>query len=505
MAGRSVKKVTLVLFSLKFASLIVSLFTLSYSIKYFGVSSERDIWILITAFLLALSGGVFGPLNETFRAKFTSMKVEEGEKESLQKLREMIGLVVLLALVLSGLLYIFPTFFAKIVAPIASDNSVFFEMLIVLIPTLLLNQLIAIGMSVLNTYDIFYIPEVVGFFSGIIALSCIYFLAPTFGIYSLVVSQYIGLFINFSVIFFYLHRLKLNVFPRFNIKWINVSPFILFSLPFFFPYFVGQVNIILEKSLANLLGSGMVSTIDYSRKLTMILQQVTISVLASIMVPDLAKIFYDKEKSENDFNKTIRKYFEIILLILALSIPMLIGAASALSDFLFLRGDIDTEKANQIAQLMRVYGTSFVGILLYLFFGLVMLAQNRGKQYATIGVLAQVLVIVLNLGFYEMLGEYVFPISIGIAHFIAAIGLFLFAKGINRREILTLLGKVVIIVLLLIIVVYIETQYLKDFNSMIVLAINGLTVLGLVVLIIFPLVGIDIKNISKQWRKKISH
>lgn len=503
MTNKNVKQITFILFCLKFAGLFTSILVLSLSAKYFGLSAERDSWLIITSFILALSSAVFGPLNETFRAKFTSIRMIDGEVDAIIKLRELIGFVILLSLLLSVVVLIFPHFFSKLISPHASENFYFFKMLILLLPTLLINQLISLGTSILNTYDIFYIPEILGFFSGIINLACIYIFAPSLGIYSLIVSQYIYVLLYLGVISYFLLRLKLNIYPRFKIKWLNIKPFILFSLPFFFPYFVGQINLIVEKNLSDILGQGIVSSIDYARRLTLAMQVVITSVLASVMVPDLTKIFMSQDHVKGKYDEALKKYFEILILILTLSLPLIIGASNSISTFLFYRGDMNITEISHISKLMQLFGFSFFSIALYLFFGLALLSQHRGKIYAFLGITAQLLVTIINLVFYQNVREYIFPLSISIAHIISAIGMFFLLQEVKKKSIIILLSKCIIIILFLTIIIYLEAAFFEKYGNITSLIINTITILFAVILIIFPLIGIDIKDILKKWTERI--
>lgn len=376
-------------------------------------------------------------------------------------------------------------------------------MLFLLIPTLLINQLISLGISILNTYDVFYVPEFFGIISGIINVVCIYLLAGYCGIYSLIISQYIYSIIYLFVILYFLIRLKIHIYPQFKIQWNSVKPFIIFSIPFFFPYFITQVNIVLEKSLANSLGEGIVSTLDYARKLTATLQTVLTTVLASVMVPDLSKAFFKDNKNDEEYVLSHHKYFEILILILIISTSFIWGSGNNISKFLYLKGDIDNTVVLHIASLLKLYGLAFVGIGFYLFWGLTMLSQGNGKSYAILGVIAQVILIILNLTLYKIVHESIFPVSLAVSHFIAAIIMFIQTKNIPKKKITILTIKAFIIILLFSLIIFFESQFMEKWDCLTTLLVNAATLLGLLVIIAFPLIGINIKHEINRWKKRI--
>ena len=81
----STKKITFYLFGFKLLRLLFSLITLPITANLFGVSIERDSWVLVTSFITVIGLTIWGPLNETFRAKFIFIKEKEGDIIALSK------------------------------------------------------------------------------------------------------------------------------------------------------------------------------------------------------------------------------------------------------------------------------------------------------------------------------------------------------------------------------------------------------------------------------------
>lgn len=497
----NIRKITAYLFTLKFLGLFVSLFVLSLSAKYFGVSEDRDVWILVTSFFIAISGAVFGPLNETFRAKFTHLYETESKEALNVKLNSLVGFIIVLAVVLSLIIFLCPKYIMEIIAPSLKDGAMFHKMLIVLIPTLFINQLIYLGTGILNIYDVFYLPEIIGFFSGIINLICIFLLTPSIGIYSLIVSQYIYLFIYLLVVLYFLYKKDVIIKPILFFNWKDVKPFVLFSLPFFFPYFVGQCNLILEKSLASTLGQGIVSILDYSRRFSTILQTVLTSVLASVMVTKLTQLF--SQGKNHKYSDAHYKFLEITNLILCIGLPILIGSASIVSRLFFKRGDITELDINRISLLMQLYCFSFIGVAFYLFFGLTLLSQMKGKIYALLGVSSQILVMVINVFFYKNMREYTFPISVGIGHTLCAVLMCFFIVNENKKQEFNLILKSVFFIILATIIIYYQNSVLVNVDLILHLLINIVTLFILSSIILLPMMKINIFKLLNEWRKKI--
>ena len=76
---QNIKKIASGLFVLRLFRMSLSMVSLILSAKFFGVSMERDMWVLVTAFIMTLGSALWGPVNETFRAKFIFISESDGK------------------------------------------------------------------------------------------------------------------------------------------------------------------------------------------------------------------------------------------------------------------------------------------------------------------------------------------------------------------------------------------------------------------------------------------
>ena len=492
--SQNIKKVTTYLFTLRVLRTFLSVVTLIFSAKYFGVSIERDIWILASTLLVTVNAAIWGPINETFRTKFIFIQEKEGQNIAIRKTSSLLGFMIIVTLILSILIVLLSSWIATFVTSAlpGQGKSLFVIILFMLLPSLLINQITSLGISILNAYNVYYIPEVVGFFTGIINLAAIILLAPTLGIYSLILAQYLGIILLLLIILYYLKKKEIPIWKTcFNINYKYVKGFLIFALPFFFPYLVGQCNTFVEKWLAGLFGPGMVSALDYSRQFTTVLQIVLSSVLTTVMVPMMAKAFSKKEFEE--LASILKENIQISFAIMCLVIPILFGAAKPLCTFFFLRGDVSVEAVDQITTLTRLYSASFVGIMLYLLTGLTLLSCNLGKKYAFWGVLTQLIILVINSSLYKVIGIDIFPISLGITHLFTASIMLYVLKSIMPKVIFINIAKYTILLIVLCLSFLLFNNSLKAMNPVYQLLINGFAIFLLVPLIAKGM-GINIRS-----------
>lgn len=487
MSGKSVKKVTAYLFLLRLFRMSVSIVTLLFSAKYFGVSMQRDLWVLIITLLTSVTGALFGPINETFRAKFIFIKEQEGESKALAYTFSLITWMTIIIILIGTIMSIFRVRIGIALYPEeASPSSIatFSMLLMIMLPSLLLNQWTNIGISILNTYEIYYIPEIVGSITCLTNIGLIIILAPTIGIYSLAASNYFSAILLLIVVVFYLF--KTNIFKIVDVKKIRMLSykgflaFLVFASPFYFPYIIGQCNSIVEKWLSGLLGQGMISSLDYARQFTVVIQGVLSGIISTLMLPLLSKAFIRKERVE--YNKIFFDNLSSCFAILSITLTVLYGASDPLCQFFFNRGSISLSSQLIITDLMQWYAVAFIGVALYIIMGNTMLASSLGKKYAIIGVGVQIFVILFNIGFVRYLGIYTFPLSFGLAHLI---GSFVMYRSIRFEKSTTILCTIIKYTLVIVLIgglLRIFNQYIQLSSSFMQLAIN-IPILGILVLL----------------------
>ncbi len=495
--GSGIKSVIAYLFVLRLLRLGISLITVTFTAKYYGVSIEKDIWLLVSTLIATICSACWGPFNETFRSQFIFIKEGESERMANRAAANLITTITFVSILICAIIYVarmpLADFFA-IDFP-EKGKELFEILLLIMLPSFLLTELPSIGISVLNAYNIFYLPEIVGFFSGLSNLAIIVCLAPKIGIYALAISQYVGCILLSLAIIIYIIKLKKFTFTDFvTIKWIYIRPFVFYALPFFVPYFLGQLNAMSEKWLAGLLGPGNVSSLDYSRQFTVILQGVIGSVLTSVLVPILAT---HKMKSETiEFSKSLKDCIGIIFMILLLAIPLLFGGAYPLCTILYHRGAVTMENIALISNLCRCFSFSFIGVVTYLIFGCFMLSVGEGKKYALIGAMCQIGVIVANVLLYSVLDLYIFPLSLGVMHFIAG-----FVMWYKVRDTADCSMRHILYYSLIIIVLSIAVLGLFNTLDIQNTWISLMIISGAIVLMSLPLsylLGVDLKRLAYE-------
>lgn len=476
---------------------------LSLAAKYFGVSLDRDMWLIALNCIVVVNLAVWGPINETFRAKYVILREEQGETQVLARARSLLVATLVISLCLVGMILAFPYPIARLIAPAydAEQVSALVLMLMIVAPSLLFDQFNQLGISILNAHNSFFIPEISNCIAAVVNIASMVVLAPYIGIYALAVSYYVGMVLMVSFIAYEIRQRKIPLFSRgHKIRLADFTPFFLYALPFFIPYFFIQVNVLVEKSLSNILGEGVVSMLDYSRRFVDIPINVLTSVLLTMLVPILAAHFAKRDTA--GFLADFRQVYQFGLLIVTALIAFFSAAGVELIELiLYHNGQIPADAILKMGSLSTYYAWSALVNFFYIIFGLALLATKKGKIYAFFGVVAQLIMIVLNFAFYRTFGAYTFPLSFIVAHAFSAIALFVYFPY-NRRMFVGITFKYLCYLVLVVFGANLLAGLMPSHLSTIAtLVVNGALIVVLMFALLFVFRLEERLTVYTQWEK----
>jgi hypothetical protein len=417
------RKQALLIFILRIAKLLVGLFSVSYSAKFFGVSIEKDNWLIALSLIIVFDATMWGALNEIFRTKFIFLKQELGNVQVLIKTKSLLFFILIISVMSSLVLYFSSDFIASNITTnyttIQLSNLKW--MIFLTIPFLSINQITAIGTSVLNAYDVFFIPEIAGIFSAIINLFILIILAPILGIKALVLSYYFSSTVLLCAVYFYLKiKVQINFFQGYqNVKFSDFKLFYFASLPLLFSYLIGQLSVLFQNKIVGSLGIGYLSILDYSRKFSDIFQGVLTGILMTILIPILSKNYVKKQNI--DFTNNFLKIYQLSLIVLTFVIAIFSSCSSVITFIFYNNVSIGSVALKEISRLMIIYGWSILGVFHYMIFGLCFLSVGLGKKFAISGALIQLSSILIWILFLKKIGIIIFPISLGLTHFVVSL------------------------------------------------------------------------------------
>lgn len=417
----SIRRSTGILFLIKLIKLPLVVFTLVLTARYFGVSIDRDIWLVGFAVVSTLGGLLWVPLNEVLRAKFVQIKESLGEHVVVDQTKSLIVYVAIVSILVSLVVFLYPNVLIEYFVPSYSADRLesLIYMVRVLIPYLILNQLNSLFTSILNAYDIFYLPEIASVVSQVSNIIFIIYLSPYLGIYSLAIALYVSnifllLLLIHNIIKLNLQLFKFDCIPKFD----GFRTYFLYSIPFFLPNIISQLGNMVLNTTATKLGLGIISIVDISRKIPEQLNSVLLSIIWTIMIPVLTKAY--THRNHEEYEKSFLQSYQLGIFVLACFIIFYFIGADALSILLYNSENIKNTEMQKIVTSSKLFAFSLIGVYSYIIFGGAMLSSNKSKIYALCAVIAQISLIVYMITLVKWLNYLVYPLAILFSHLFAA-------------------------------------------------------------------------------------
>jgi peptidoglycan biosynthesis protein MviN/MurJ (putative lipid II flippase) len=185
-------------------------------------------------------------------------------------------------------------------------------------------------------------------------------------------------------------------------------------------------------------------------------------------------------------------------------VPFLMASSKTICDILYNKGNIDTVQLNKISSLIAANSISMISIFIYIILGLILLSSGMGKRYATLGVVAQAVLIISNLVLSRKLGVYTFVCSTILAHTIASVFMF-FSLPFSKRETgFTILKYLSAIIAVSAIAVYFNQFIYHPVNSYLNILFNGCLILSITFIIASILKIEEVDNVRRVILSKIA-
>lgn len=412
---------------------ILSIYTISLSAKFFGVTVERDAWVIGGTIIAVFTGFLFGPIINIFRTKFVHIREEEGENSAIKATSALLGGVVLICSAIILVSEIYPQIYTQIFAPgfEPTQTSVLLFMIRCLMPSLIINQVVVIWTAILNSYNSFFLPDIFGFLSGILNIVFILVLAPYINIYSLILASYISSIIFSILLIRVLYKRNIKLY-KFHFSWIDFKPYLIFALPLYLNYFAGQFLSVVERRLCTYLDSGTVSAFDYAKRFGDLTLNVILSIVPMVLTPILAGYFVKKLYKE--FNKELLLYVRMFMLgIIPIVIIFTLGSGDVV-ELLFNKGSFNPQFKDITTNTLFWMGIGIIGVVLYVISGEALVAQKRVKLITIASSLAYIAIALIDISLYKRFGAPLFACSWAIIHIILGLVLVFVGDSIVSKK-----------------------------------------------------------------------
>jgi putative peptidoglycan lipid II flippase len=435
-----VKRQFLLLATLRGAKLGLAVMSLMLYGRLFGIGLQMDAWVFASSVVAAAGMMAWGPVNEIARSRFLQQAARDGFPVATQGATRLLRVTGLGSAMLSLLLWLAgPRLLSILYVGVQHRGELLvLRVFALMLPSLVLAQILALGSAYLNCCAIIYAPEWIGVGAALVSLASVYSLASSIGIYSLVVGYYMGLLLSVGCVLFLLLRRRFLGAPWRPLAGAAVSDYLKFSAPLYMSYGAGQANGLLEKTLSSSLGIGVVASVNYAAQIKNALQSVVTSVLFSIAVPRLTQAATG-DADKISFAVAWRDVQRVVVLFLLAALPPVWGGANLIVVVLFGKARVNADQLDLVGSLIRFYLIALVPVALSLVHGVALLAQQKSRSYAVWNVVALLLSSAFSLVFVSKLGARAFPLALLLSYSLAAMAMAR-AVGPSRHLWVELLG-----------------------------------------------------------------
>jgi putative peptidoglycan lipid II flippase len=437
----------------------------------FGTSRALDAYFAafnVPDFIFNILAG--GALGSAFIPAFTAAVADGDEKRAWQLASAIINIVFL---ALTAIAASFAIFAPQIVAATVgrgfgpSDQALTSDLMRWMLVTPIVFGVSGIVMGILNSHQHFVLPAIApvmynaGIIGGALAL------APTMGVYGLVVGVVGGAVLHLLIQIPWLVRARMRYSPMLGLSNTDVREVGRLMLPRALGIAAVQINFLVNTILASGLSVGAVAALSYAWRVMLLPVGVVGQSLGTAVFPTLSG--QQARQEADDFRQTFSTAFRSTLF---LSIPASFGLfllATPITALLFERGEFGAQSTAETALALRYYS---IGLFAHSGLEIVtrsFYALHDTKTPVVVGVAAMGLNIALSLALITPLAQGGLALANSTATIFETGTLFFLLRqrlaGIDSNRIFTSVARIVAASLVMALALLFVTSYFASHGA----------------------------------------
>ncbi len=422
-AAKSAKSaIIIVIFTL--GSKLLGFFREMLIASKFGSSVETD-----TFFIALSAAGLIGnflnnAISTTFIPVISEVEAKEGKEGKIKHTNNILNIIFFATLILTILSLICAPLLVKLLASGFQGEQ--FDLAVKLtkigLPMIVFSGLIGVMVGYLQSEEKYRATALMGFPLNLIYIMFLLFFSNTFGIKGLMI---VGVLAVSSQLLIQIPEAKECGFKykfTFDIKDVYVKKILYLSMPILIGVAIGDINAIIDKTLASSLEPGSISALNYANKLNSLILGVFITAITTVIFPLLAK-----EANTNNIIGLKRTMKYGINLILLITIPATVGLvilSRPIVEIAFQRGEFGTTATLMTSQALIFYSLGLIAMAIRLLITRVYYSLQSTRIPMINGAISVGLNVVLNLIFVKYMAHSGLALATSIATTIATIMLF---------------------------------------------------------------------------------
>ena len=422
-------RATVLLMIVTIVSKILGLFRDSVLASAYGTGKYAAVYSTANSISTILFAVIGTALATSLIPLYNKLASEDSAERAMGFLNSVVNLVVIVCLSIAGLGIIFAGPLVKVFAPGYQGDvyTLCVQYTRILLPSIVFVGLANIFTSYLQIKKRYVIPGFIGMPYSIIIIVSIYLSLKTSPMV-LVIGTLIAISAKalFQLPFVYKEGYRYR--PKINLKDPVMKDMMILILPVVIGVAPNQINSIVDKSLASLLGTEVVASFSYAIKLYEFVQALFITSILAVIYPRLSSMIVSDRM--DSFLNSLKKTMNVIIVAL---VPIIVGCivlSRQIVEVLFQRNAFTSKDTTMTASILWIY---VIGILAFALRDVLtrgFYSMEDSKTPMINSIISIVFNISLNLILVKPLGYKGLAIATAVS---AYIGLLLFNRSMRKK------------------------------------------------------------------------
>lgn len=384
----------------------------------FGIGDGVDallIAYLVPSFAMMVIGGSF---NAALIPTYIQVREQEGRHAAQRLLSNVMVWSSALLVTISVLLGLASSHILPLLGSGFSTDKITLTrtLFLILLPGLPLAGLATILAAVLSAEERFAVAAMTPAVTPVAVTIAVIWMGPASGVYAIAAAIIIGAALECAVLAFSLYRQGISVAPRWHGTSEALSQVLKQYAPMVAGSFMMSSTVLVDQSMAAMLGPGRVSILNYGNRTTSVAVGIGSVALSTALLPQFARM-----AAAADWRGILNTVKVWSCLILGVSIPLtavLMLLSQPLISLLFERGAFSGEDVLEVASVQTLYLLQVPFYLLGMIFVplLAALKSTRILMWGT--VLSLLLNVLLNILFMRRFGVAGIALSTSVVYLI---------------------------------------------------------------------------------------
>ena len=422
-------RATVLLMIVTIVSKILGLFRDSVLASAYGTGKYAAVYSTANSISTILFAVIGTALATSLIPLYNKLASEDSTERAMGFLNSVVNLVVIVCLSIAGLGIIFAGPLVKVFAPGYQGDvyTLCVQYTRILLPSIVFVGLANIFTSYLQIKKRYVIPGFIGMPYSIIIIVSIYLSLKTSPMV-LVIGTLIAISAKalFQLPFVYKEGYRYR--PKINLKDPVMKDMMILILPVVIGVGANQINSIVDKSLASLLGTEVVASFSYAIKLYEFVQALFITSILAVIYPRLSSMIVSDRM--DSFLNSLKNTMNVIIVAL---VPIIVGCivlSRQIVEVLFQRNAFTSKDTTMTASILWIY---VIGILAFALRDVLtrgFYSMEDSKTPMINSIISIVFNISLNLILVKPLGYKGLAIATAVS---AYIGLLLFNRSMRKK------------------------------------------------------------------------